>query len=825
MAETTIETIVSALGGQRKSGGGWLCHCPAHDDRRPSLSIDLGANGTPVLKCFSGCSQVAVITALRNRGLWQDHEEADRPVTSWKERMLLLQAEKRKEDDLRRQAKAAATAANVWKAAAPAKPDHPYLLKKQVKPTSTLREIDFSALKNLIGYAPQANGEPLAQGRILVVPLKYVGKLSTVEMIDQESRKTALAGGKKGGAFWATNKLPSGDGAGLRLLIGEGVATVLTARLATGYPAVAALACGNLPSIAEQMRNRYPKAEIIVLTELQKQSGEPDSHALEAANAIDGKLAVPDFGPDRPEGMTDFNDLQVLKGIDEVRRQIVAVSVATVATVAVAEWSEPFSLITNQKSAKYPLDDLPGIIGDAVREVTNFVQCPVSLAAFSALSAVSTVVQGLTDIRRAEKLEGPTSLYCLAIADSGERKSTVDEFFSKPIRQWEAQKAEEIKADLKRYTADQQAWEAKKAGIITAIKEAAKKGRDTDTLETKLSGLEANGPEQPKVPRILFGDATPEALAYRLAIGWPVGGVLSSEAGIVFGGYGMGRDSAMRNMALLNSLWGAERVVIDRKASPSFAVQNARLTMGLAVQSDTIKAFLESSNGLARGIGWLARFLIAWPESTQGTRMFHDPPKDWPKLGKFHRRLESLLDHPLSFDEAGNLSPTMIELSPEAKKIWISFHDEVEEELRPGRDMAETRDIASKGADNAARLAGLFHVFENGPGGQVGADNMERAARIITWHLYEARSFIGEIAMSVSMTNAMKLDDWLIKYCRENRAPGVSTRNIQQWGPGCTRDRKILLSTLAELVDAVRVRLVKDGRRQVVEVNPALLEN
>ena len=150
--------------------------------------------------------------------------------------------------------------------------------------------------------------------------------------------------------------------------------------------------------------------------------------------------------------------------------------------------------------------------------------------------------------------------------------------------------------------------------------------------------------------------------------------------------------------------------------------------MGLAVQSETVRAFLDSSKGLARGIGWLARFLIAWPESTQGTRLFRDSPQHWPHLEKFHRRLWSLLDSPLSFDEFGKLSPDMLELSPEAKAAWVAFHDEVEEELRPGRDMAETRDVASKAADNAARLAGLFHVFENGPAGYVGADHMGAAA-------------------------------------------------------------------------------------------------
>lgn len=54
------------------------------------------------------------------------------------------------------------------------------------------------------------------------------------------------------------------------------------------------------------------------------------------------------------------------------------------------------------------------------------------------------------------------------------------------------------------------------------------------------------------VPRLLYADATPEALAYALATGWPSGGILSAEAGAVFGVHGIGQNTILRNLALLN---------------------------------------------------------------------------------------------------------------------------------------------------------------------------------------------------------------------------------------------------------------------------------
>ena len=503
------------------------------------------------------------------------------------------------------------------------------------------------------------------------------------------------------------------------------------------------------------------------------------------------------------------------------RRQVAAP--AALADEKDGEWPKPSPLTTHYQADPYPLDALPGTIGAAVREVVGFVQCPVALAACSALAVVSTVAQGLVDVRRAGKLEGPTSLYLLAIADSGERKTTVDGFFSKPVQQWEAEQAEAAKPDIKRCEAERETWEAKKSGLLAAIKDATKGGKDTAKLEKQVADLEAGRPEPPRIPRLLHEDTTPEALAFRLAKGWPVGGVLSSEAGTVFGGHAMGKDSAMRNMGLLNKLWEGGRVTVDRRSVESFIVQGARLTMGLAVQPEAVRVFLDSSKGLARGIGFLARFLIAWPESTQGGRPFKDTPENWPHLEKFHRRLGALLDHPLPLNDRGELEPVKLELSPEAKSVWVAFHDDVEAELRPGRDMAEVKDVASKAADSAARLAALFHLFEDDPGGTIGPGHMKAAASLAGWHLYEARRFMGEIALPVEVNNAAKVEVWLLGHCQQSSGAAVSTREIQRLGPNCTREKRTLDAALEELAEAGRVRVVEEGRRRLVKINPALL--
>ena len=321
---------------------------------------------------------------------------------------------------------------------------------------------------------------------------------------------------------------------------------------------------------------------------------------------------------------------------------------------------------------------------------------------------------------------------------------------------------------------------------------------------------------------MIFGDTTPEALAWSLATEYPVGGVMSNEAGVVLGGYGMAKDSVLRNLALLNSLWDGQPHRVTRRTSESFTVRGARLTMGLATQADTVRAFFDGTRGLARGTGFAARFLMAWPVSTQGSRTFREPPAGWPGLEALHKPLMHLLDAIPQPKDDGTIDRVMLELQPAAHKSWVEFHDEVEEELRPGGDVESIKDVASKAADNCVRLAALFHLLEHGTSGAISRNHVEAAASIIGWHLFEARRFFGEIVLPVSISNASKLDAWILARCRQEYKASLPRKEIQRLGPPATRDGKALDDALTELRDAGRIDIRTEGRMKRVHVNPKL---
>jgi hypothetical protein len=59
---TTAE-VAARFEGKPAGSGEWSARCPAHDDRRASLSIGIGGGGCTVVLCHAGCETTAVLAA------------------------------------------------------------------------------------------------------------------------------------------------------------------------------------------------------------------------------------------------------------------------------------------------------------------------------------------------------------------------------------------------------------------------------------------------------------------------------------------------------------------------------------------------------------------------------------------------------------------------------------------------------------------------------------------------------------------------------------------------------------------------------------------
>ena len=62
---TELKCLLAAKTGfePKPSGKGFVCRCPAHDDKNPSLSISESTDGKTLLHCHAGCTPEAICTA------------------------------------------------------------------------------------------------------------------------------------------------------------------------------------------------------------------------------------------------------------------------------------------------------------------------------------------------------------------------------------------------------------------------------------------------------------------------------------------------------------------------------------------------------------------------------------------------------------------------------------------------------------------------------------------------------------------------------------------------------------------------------------------
>lgn len=182
-----------------------------------------------------------------------------------------------------------------------------------------------------------ANGARLHK-ESLVLPIRdTAGVLHSLQFIGTDGNKRYLTGGRIRGCYFGIGK-PNGV-----LCIAEGFATGASIHEATGYAVAVAFDAGNLQPVAKALREKFPDLQLIVCADDDYQTdGNPGIvKATEAATAVCGMLAVPDFGANRPDKATDFNDLAALHGLEAVKRAIANSAIPDGAEVQVDDGNAP----------------------------------------------------------------------------------------------------------------------------------------------------------------------------------------------------------------------------------------------------------------------------------------------------------------------------------------------------------------------------------------------------------------------------------------------------------------------------------------------------
>ena len=168
-------------------------------------------------------------------------------------------------------------------------------------------------------------------------------------------------------------------------------------------------------------------------------------------------------------------------------------------------WVEPIPLIHEyEQSLPYPVQCFPSIIRDAITAYHQYGKQPISLIACSALSSISLSCQSLANVARDRLLVSPVSLFFLLIAESGERKSSVDRAFSQAIRQWEQEIRVKLAPQVQLAKTLHQTWFAEKIGALSQIRRNKRDGENINSLESQSIEIDSREPSIPLLPELFI---------------------------------------------------------------------------------------------------------------------------------------------------------------------------------------------------------------------------------------------------------------------------------------------------------------------------------
>ena len=465
-------------------------------------------------------------------------------------------------------------------------------------------------------------------------------------------------------------------------------------------------------------------------------------------------------------------------------------------------WPEPEPLQRQLPSAdRFPIDVLGDTLAPAAKKIAEVIQAPEAICGQSVLAAATLAVQGHADIVIDGRVS-PLSEFFLTLGETGERKSAVDNQALWPHRKHQIKLRDDYGIKFLAYQRESEAYEKSKQEVLRA--------KGNKGLDAKKRALEALGrpPIPPLEPLIIAEEPTYEGLVKMLAPGQPSIGLFSDEGGRLIGGHGMNNDNLLKTAAGLCGLWDGKPISRVRAGDGAALLPGRRVSFHLMAQPAVAQMML--SNALLNEQGLISRCLVTYPASTAGTRLYREITlRDEPELKRYGARLLSILETELPVAEGARneLNPRELLLSPEAKRIWIAFHNAVEKQLADGGALASIRGLANKAPEHAARLAGVLALVDDLHCQAVGLDFIQSGIKLVQHYLNEALRLFNAAAISPELILAERLLGWLQERAEKN----ITLVEVYQYGPNAIRDARTARALLTILEEHGFVLPLEEG--------------
>lgn len=484
--------------------------------------------------------------------------------------------------------------------------------------------------------------------------------------------------------------------------------------------------------------------------------------------------------------------------------------------VVLEEWTD---LIPFNETVPVPLPprSVPAWLGEMARAVAESTETPFDLAALLGVAVASACVAGRVEVSPEPGYSETLNLYTCAAMESGNRKTAVFNCLLQPLVEWEQQAIEQIQPIREKALSDRRILEAR----IERLRRKAACGKDQGALIQEIRELEGKLPILPAIPRCFVDDCTPERLASLMAEQDERMAVFSDEGGvfdILAGRYSKG----IPNLDLWLKGHSVSPVRVDRadRYRPPVILNRPHLTVGVSPQPDVL-ASLKDKPGF-RGRGLLARFLYGLPTSPLGHRRLEVRPVPSEVEQRYRAGIHRLIElNPKKQIEVG--------LTESAYDDWKDFQRAVEVQFRDGGRLQYLKDWGSKLPGAAIRLAGVFHMVEQGGRRDLGLliprSTIQQALDLAACLISHVQCVFALMDRDSAVDAAKKLVVWAIR----RGQPSFTIRDCFRAHQGRFERVDAMLPILSLLEQHGYIRRVPQcsagGRKpsEICEVNPAVL--
>ena len=267
-----------------------------------------------------------------------------------------------------------------------------------------------------------------------------------------------------------------------------------------------------------------------------------------------------------------------------------------------------------------------------------------------------------------------------------------------------------------------------------------------------------------------------------------------------FGSMNQYKGATGADVANWLELHRAGSLTVDRKSGPTIHVGQASVSLTGGIQPGILARTLTAEY---RESGLAARILLAKPPKS--TKQWTDAELPERVEEEFRVLIERLIALESKVDADGNESPWLLELTPEAKKIWVAYYNRWgQEQANAEGDLAA---VFAKVEAYAARFELLHHVVDRVRQNKddivrIGEESVKAGIMLADWFANESRRVYASLSETPDERSLRTLRDLVVR-----KGGSVTPREIQR-----ANDRRYRTSEEAQ---AALMRLQEAGLGEI----------